>query len=342
MSAVDANAPVRRLPTSIFSADNLVKRGWCTVATDPQRAPRPHEIYYELHGEDKPTSTRIVFIMGLNNSSFAWQHQLSYFSSLRSYSVLVFDNRGVGHSDSPRGAYKTSELAKDTVELLEHLHWVGKGKVGGEHESANLNIVGVSMGGMIAQELALLIPHHVRTLLLTSTSASSSLLPDIPSYASFRMFALLTSGTIKTPEAQCSLVAETLFPEDWLDGISDEEGEWKGKPRRQMVVADLLNRYNVGRRQPLAGRLGQLAAALSHRVTPARLRQLAESLPSTSKVAIIHGTEDKLIHVERARELHRHFSGSELEIVEGGGHALPSQIRDDYNAWIRGHVERED
>jgi hypothetical protein len=84
---------------------------------------------------------------------------------------------------------------------------------------------------------ALLIPKHIHTLLLTSTSAGSSYLPDIPSYASFRMFGLLTSGMVKTPEAQMALVAETLFPKDYLDQIVEEEGEWKGKTRREMVEA---------------------------------------------------------------------------------------------------------
>jgi len=86
--------------------------------------------------------------------SQAWQHQLSYFSSLPGYSTLVFDNRGVGHSDSPKGAYKTSEMAKDIVELLQEVGWIKEGEEGVE---ANLNVVGVSMGGMIALELVSLV-----------------------------------------------------------------------------------------------------------------------------------------------------------------------------------------
>lgn len=92
---------------------------------------------------------------------------------------------------------------------------------------------------------ALLIPRHINTLLLTSTKAGSSTLPDIPSYASLRMFGLLTSGMIKTPQDQVALVAETLFPKDFLDETLDEaEGgdKWKGKKRREMVEAVSLSR----------------------------------------------------------------------------------------------------
>jgi len=92
---------------------------------------------------------------------------------------------------------------------------------------------------------ALLIPQHINTLLLTSTKAGSSTLPDIPSYASLRMFGLLTSGMIKTPQDQVALVAETLFPESYLDQVIDEvEGgeRWKGRKRREMVEAVSLSR----------------------------------------------------------------------------------------------------
>ncbi|GAA6019356.1 hypothetical protein JCM11491_000906 [Sporobolomyces phaffii] len=332
MSAIEALELERDLPTSIFSPNHLVRRGWCTVAKDSARAATPHEIYYELHGEDKPTSTRLLFIMGLNNSSFAWHHQLSYFSSLPGYSTLVFDNRGVGHSDSPKGRYKTSEMAKDVAELLLHVGWLsGESKV---------HVVGVSMGGMIALELALHIPRHIGTLLLTSTKSGASSLPDVPSYASLRMFGLLTSGMITTPQDQVALVAETLFPKEYLEEVVMEEGEWRGKRRKEKVEADFLHRYNVGKRQPLAGRLGQLAAVFSHRVSTSRLRQLAEALPSTSRIAIIHGDKDNLIHVNRGKELHKGLPGSTLRIVQGGGHALPSQITPEYNAWVKGNIER--
>ena len=88
------------LPETVFDPDTLVKRGWCTVATDKNRAANPHKLYYgqlaalvtcsqvrpsradgfcaplaaELHGQDEPTSKRLVFTMGLNNSSFVCLH----------------------------------------------------------------------------------------------------------------------------------------------------------------------------------------------------------------------------------------------------------------------------
>ncbi|BGO95986.1 hypothetical protein NBRC10512_005429 [Rhodotorula toruloides] len=323
-----ANSPAQDLPETIFPGDNLVRRGWCTVANDKARAPAPHKLYYELHGQDEPTSYRMVFTMGLNNSSFAWHNQVSHFARLSGYSCLVFDNRGVGWSDTPPGAYSTSEMAKDVEELLDFIGW---------KEERSINLVGVSMGGMIAQELALLIPKRIRALLLTSTRSGSRF--DPPSLKAINMFGRLTTGLAKTPEEQVRLVANTLFPEEWLKGIVEEDGEWKGKTRREMIEADFLHRYHIGRRQTLGGRLGQLAAVFKHHVSPERLALIAEQIP---RVAIIHGTEDNLIRVQRAHELHKDLPGSHLKIVEGGGHALPSQIKKEYNAWLSEHVEREE
>lgn len=60
------------------------------------------------------------------------------------YSCLIFDNRGMGESDKPLLRYTTSEMAKDVVELLNHVGWT---------EDRSVHVVGISMGGMISQEL---------------------------------------------------------------------------------------------------------------------------------------------------------------------------------------------
>lgn len=77
---------------------------------------------------------------------YAWQRQTKDFGHTKGdqYSSLVFDNRGIGASSKPRFRYSTSEMAKDVVELVDHLGWTGK---------RELHIIGISMGGMIAQEL---------------------------------------------------------------------------------------------------------------------------------------------------------------------------------------------
>lgn len=166
----------------------------------------------------------------------------------------------------------------------------------------------------------------------------------LPSWKAASMFLRLSSGTVRTPAAQISLVTATLFPEAYLETEVHEEGEYKGKKRREQVQAvrwcsssvtgttahplassqDFLRRYHIGRRQSARGQLGQMAAVMcvprpfgpcplraltrslptcrKHRVSADRLAKLASAVPHT---AIIHGTDDNLIHVQRAHELHK-------------------------------------
>ena len=86
--------------------------------------------------------------MGLEALHWAWQRQTRDFGhdQAAKYTCLVFDNRGIGESDKPSLRYSTSEMAKDTLDLLNCLEWT---------KERQLHVVGSSLGGMIAQELVI-------------------------------------------------------------------------------------------------------------------------------------------------------------------------------------------
>ena len=90
--------------------------------------------------------------MGLGGLRTAWQRQTKDFGHDMSseYTSLVFDNRGLGLSGKPTMRYSTSEMAKDVVDLFDHIGW-----------TSSVHVVGVSMGGMIAQELVSLLCHSL-------------------------------------------------------------------------------------------------------------------------------------------------------------------------------------
>src|SRR5262249_23607550 len=92
------------------------------------------DLYYEEHGSGDP----LLLIIGLAADARAWLFQLPDFA--RRYRTIVFDNRGVGRSSKPSGPYTIHEMADDAAGLLETL------------DVARAHVVGVSMGGMIAQE----------------------------------------------------------------------------------------------------------------------------------------------------------------------------------------------
>ena len=106
--------------------------------------------------------------MGLGAIMSMWQRQTKDFAHKEKehYRSLVIDNRGIGRSDKPFLRYTTSEMARDVIDLLDQLEWT---------EQRQLHVIGVSMGGMIAQELVggflccKGLPHHYLSLTLTGS-----------------------------------------------------------------------------------------------------------------------------------------------------------------------------
>ena len=109
------------------------------------------KIYYEIHGEGAP----LVLIMGLRRNVEWWYRQIPSLS--RQFQVIAFDNRGAGRSDKPDMEYSIRLFADDTAGLMDALN-ISKAR-----------ILGISMGGYIAQELALNYPAKVHSLLLGCT-----------------------------------------------------------------------------------------------------------------------------------------------------------------------------
>ncbi len=114
------------------------------------------ECYYEIHGTGRP----LVLIGGLASDSQTWQLVLDRLKEL--FRVIIFDNRAVGRTKDAGKPLDIPVMANDTVTLLEHL---GVG---------NAAILGHSMGGYIAQEIAITYPARVNKLVLASTAACTS------------------------------------------------------------------------------------------------------------------------------------------------------------------------
>jgi|WetSurMetagenome_2_1015567.scaffolds.fasta_scaffold18655_3 3-oxoadipate enol-lactonase len=129
-------------------------------------------IYYEVQGQGDP----LVLIAGFGSTIKGWMNQVPVFK--QHYQVIMFDNRGIGKSDKPKGPYRAKMMADDTIGLMDHL---GIKKA---------HILGCSMGGGIAQELVLKYPDRVNKLILASTSALRNDGPDGGTQAFFKILRL--------------------------------------------------------------------------------------------------------------------------------------------------------
>ncbi|KAF8431824.1 Alpha/Beta hydrolase protein [Boletus edulis BED1] len=308
---------------SIFDPQTCTRRGMCPVTQiRHQREPfESHSLYFEVHGSGPQ---KIIFIMGLNNSSFAWLSQVEHFSRLEQYTALVFDNRGVGMSGSPRGPYSTSGMAEDILCLLDYLQWT---------EDHSLHVVGISLGGMIAQELAYRIPNRIMSLSLISTRAGGNPWANIPSLSGCLRFARLL--TISVPEKKLPIFEDMMLPNEWLDSLAEDDPE--GRTNREVERERFRRRVQLTKPQTLMGALGQMAAGITHSMSPERLAKVSASVP---KVLILSAAEDIVIPAAEGANLKRHMPEAEFQCWEKTGHAMCAQHRKRCNQLLENVFEQ--
>ena len=111
------------------------------------------ELYYEEHGSGEP----LIMVLGLGQDIATWGFQTAELS--KHLRLIVFDNRDSGRSSRCRDNYTTETMARDILGLMDHL------------EIEQTHLLGTSMGGMIAQHVALLAPERLKSMILVSTTS---------------------------------------------------------------------------------------------------------------------------------------------------------------------------
>ena len=238
-------------------------------------------LHYEVEGEGEA----VLLIMGLGMASTGWWRTVPVLAE--GFRVITFDNRGAGRSDSPRGPYTLAQLAADAVAVLE----------AADEERAH--VYGLSLGGMIAQELALRDPVRVRKLVLGATTPGG------------RRHELPDEATLGFLERRGKMPAE--------------EGVWASVPYNYGQVTRLQHADRIGedvvqrlRFPPTTdGYKAQLAAAWRFDAVD-RLSQL------TTPALVLHGSEDRMIPVSNGRRLAEAIPDAQLQILEGAGHLYPT------------------
>lgn len=241
----------------------------------------------------------VLWLQGLNAPAAAWAVQLAHFGQTKR--SIAPDARGVGKSDAPEGPYTTAQLADDAAQVLD----------AAGVESAH--VVGTSLGGATAQELALRHPARVKSLALLATFAAQS-----P-----RSAALLKSW--RALYAHADREAWELQAYAWL--FTDKF--W----RSEANVRAALRFASTQPRQSVQGFQGQVDAALAHD-TRARLKDL--KIPT----AVIHGREDQLAPLAGAEELAQMIPGAQLTVLEQVGHAANLEGQRQVHAALRALWQR--
>ncbi len=260
------------------------------------------QLAYNTAGEG---GAPVLLIMGYTVPGSAWVHQIP--SLAAHHRVAWYDHRGCGNTRAKAGPYTMALLAADGRRLLDHLGW----------ESAH--IVGVSMGGMVGQELALRCPERVRSLSLIATHAGG-LRSRIPPLAGLAGFVRANIGP--RPDRMRNL-ERLLFPDAFLAGCD-----------RQWLAQVLSNDF--GRPIPPKYRLSQMAAVMRHD-TRDRLHALAAVPTLVVKPAL-----DKLVSPEACEQLFWRIPGAQLKVYPDAGHAVIRQCAAALNTDLLEHFTQAD
>jgi pimeloyl-ACP methyl ester carboxylesterase len=236
------------------------------------------ELDYERSGSGPP----LLLIMGMSGTALHWGEP--FLEPLRrDFEVIAYDHRGVGASSRLEGPITIAQLAEDASGLLEGL----------EIDSAH--VLGISMGGMIAQELALQHPEQVRTLALGCTYCGGPNSTEGPPW----VLQQLTEGMMSGDRERALRTAWEVNVSRTMADDADAYARFLEVAQERAVAVPVI--------------MAQLQACVAHD-TSTRLQEL------TTPTLVIHGTDDLMLPVENGRQIARLVPGSRLEIFDGVGH----------------------
>jgi pimeloyl-ACP methyl ester carboxylesterase len=279
------------------------------------------ELAYQTFGS--PDGDPLLLVMGLGGPMTWWNPDLCRALAAAGFYAIRYDNRDTGRSTKLAGRirrralvagfvgrgrppYTLDDMAADGFALLDHLG------IGAAH------VCGVSMGGMIAQTMAIAQPQRVLSL----TSIMSSTGRRTVGWQDPRLLPMLLARRAATREAYVAssarlwkVIGSPLYP-DTAEAVQQRAGETWDRG---------VNAAGVAR---------QMAAILAQ---PDRSRALCQV---TVPTLVVHGTDDKMVHVSGGRATSRAVPGSELLVVPGMGHDLPVALHPIFVDAIRRTADR--
>lgn len=254
------------------------------------------EIGYDRAGEGEP----VLLVMGIATTRVAWFNQIQALSGR--YDVACFDNRGVGESTVPSEPWTLEQMAADAVGLADALGY------------ERFHLCGVSMGGMISQEVALRYPERLRSLTLISTMHGG---PDHvpPPEETTQAFAMALQDMGPAVRLNFSRRYQAEHPD----------------------VVELTVQVSKANPPPTMGSMGQgmaIAMWMANGGTAARLGSL--NVPTL----VLHGGDDMLVPGENGKLLAEAIPGARFRFWPDAGHALILEYADEVNAELIAHFER--
>lgn len=235
---------------------------------------------HEAAGADAPW---VVLVHGLGYARWGWEPVLDQLAAR--YRLVLIDNRGIGESDVPRGPYDTETMAGDVLAVLDAL---GLDRI---------HLIGTSLGGMIAQRIAVRAPERIDRLVLVCTTPGGDVAYPLPP-ATVDLIA-------RMPQLPPAEALELAVNNALADRTLAERPE----------VAQRVMQHRLAAPQDPVGWAGQAAAGAGH--------DLGHGVSSIRcPTLVIHGAEDRVVDVRNADVLGELITGGSVVVLPGLGHLL--------------------
>jgi 3-oxoadipate enol-lactonase len=231
-------------------------------------------IAYETVGNGPP----LLLMQGLGYARRGWGPAIERLAD--SFGVTFYDNRGIGESDKPAGPYTARDLAEDAVAVLDAV---------GDPRS---HVIGASLGGMAAQELAIAFPERVDRLVLACTTPGGA---DAFPFPAKGLAVFAEAPTLEPDVALRKFVANALS-----DGAPDE-------------LVEEIYQWRLANPPDPAGWQAQAAAGTTYD-GGGRAREIS------APTLVVHGTEDNVVDTRNAELLGTLIPNARVELLEGCGH----------------------
>jgi 3-oxoadipate enol-lactonase len=253
------------------------------------------------------TGPRVLLVMGLASPGAAWAPQRAALEA--DHQLLSFDHRGVGATPPARGRVGIDTMAADARALLDHVGW------------PDAHVVGISMGGMVAQRLALESPERVRSLALLATHAGGGLRALPPTGGLVQLGLHRAAARLGLRDAAAHHLEAILF-----------SPRYRGSRPPGEIRASLQAMFGDG--PPVAVLRGQMRAILEHDV-----RGRLPDLGRTPTLVVCPG-RDRLVNPRATRALARGIPRADCLELPEAGHAVHLEAVEAVNAALRPHLRR--
>jgi len=295
----------------------------------PYNGEPKHRLYYETYGNGP---NKIIFNMGLGGTIIQWEQQIQYFQSKGAFEVVIYENRGISLSEDVPGRWTTAKLASDALHLLNFLNW-----------RANVHIVGLSMGGMVAQELCKVGKGRFASLTLISTIAGglhslAYFALSLPSGVQLVIRANLASTGRERLKHGLAVMYPSQFLEQEVKHPETGLMTTNFQLYRKILIKRALEEHAKGIAPPaLKSVIKQGFAVATHRVTMNDLAEISKSL--NGNVLVITGDQDILVHMKNSERLCTGLNAKSV-ILPGAGHGAFEQCSELVNSEIESLILR--